>query len=77
MDKKILSPIHRELIQLRNIRFQEALGLARQREAELRNTLELIAKELGADLAKETWTVSDDGMFLERVENKENEKCSK
>ena len=74
MDKKILSPIHRELIQLRNIRLQEAVNLARQREAELRNTLELIARELGADLATETWTVSDDGMSLERVENKGAEK---
>jgi glycyl-tRNA synthetase beta subunit len=73
MDKKTLSPIHRELIQLRNVRFQEALGLARQREAELRNTLELIAKELGADLSKETWTVSDDGMFLEKVETKKDD----
>ena len=77
MDKKILSLIHRELIQLRNVRLQEAVGLARQREAELRNTLELIARELGADLATETWAVSGDGMFLERVENKEAEKCSK
>jgi hypothetical protein len=68
MDKKALSPIHRELIQLRNIRFQEAVAFAKQREAEFRNTMELIAKELGADLTKETWTVSDDGMFLERVE---------
>jgi DhnA family fructose-bisphosphate aldolase class Ia len=71
MDRKTLSPIHRELIQLRNLRLQEAVNAARQRDAELRNTLELIAKELGADLAKETWTVSDDGMFLERVEAKE------
>jgi hypothetical protein len=71
MMRKSLSSIHRELIQLRNIRLQEAVGLARQRVAELRNTLELIAKELGADLTTETWTVSDDGMFLERVEAKE------
>lgn len=68
MNKKALSPIHRELIQLRKIRLQEAVNLARQREAELRNTLELIAKELGADLTKETWWVPEDGLFLEQVE---------
>lgn len=67
MNKINLSSLHRELIQLRNIRLQEAMNLARQREAELRNTLELIAKELGADLSKETWTVSDDGMCLEQI----------
>lgn len=75
MNKKPLSPLHRELIQLRNIRLQEALGIARQREAELRNTLELIAKELGADLSKETWAVSDDGTCLEQIETeKKNDK---
>ncbi len=69
MNKKPLSPLHRELIQLRNLRFQEALSFARQREGELRSTLELIAKELGVDLkAKETWAVSDDGMSLEQIE---------
>jgi hypothetical protein len=71
MNKKELSPLHRELIQLRNLRLQEALNVARQREGELRNTLELIAKELGADLSKETWTVSDDGTCLEQIENKQ------
>lgn len=71
MNRKALSPIHRELIQLRNIRLQETLNAARQREAELRHTLELIAGELEIDLTKETWTVSDDGMFLEQVEKKE------
>lgn len=70
MNRKALSPIHRELIQLRNLRFQEALNAARQREAELRHTLELIAGELEIDFTKETWTVSDDGMFLEQVEKK-------
>jgi hypothetical protein len=75
MNKKPLSPIHRELIQLRNLRLQEAVNVARQREAELRNTLELIAKELGADLSKETWTISDDGTYLEQIETeKKNDK---
>jgi len=69
MNKKSLSLIHRELIQLRNIRYQEAVNVVRQREAELKNTLEIIAKELGADLSKETWAVSDDGLFLEQIEN--------
>lgn len=74
MNQKPLSLIHRELIQLRNLRLQEAVNLARQREVELRNTLELIAKELGADLATQTWAVSDDGMFLEQIEIKKDEK---
>jgi hypothetical protein len=71
MDKKQLSPLHRELIQLRNLRLQEAVNIARQREAELRNTLELIAKELGIDITRETWKVSDDGTCLEQIENKQ------
>ena len=67
MKRKEMTLIQRELVLLRKFRYQEAVMVVRQREQELRNSLELIAKELNVDFSKETWTVSEDGLFLEQV----------
>ncbi|MCD6194276.1 MAG: hypothetical protein J7L26_12565 [Candidatus Aminicenantes bacterium] len=76
MTQKVkLMESQRELLRLKRLIVQDAIRLAEQKQAELQRTIETVALELGIDVEKETWRLSDDYEYLEKIEPpKEKEK---
>jgi len=73
--KKIkLMESQRELLRLKRLIVQDAIQLAEQKQAELQRAIETVALELGIDLKKERWRLSDDFSFFERMEVKDESK---
>jgi len=69
MTKKIkLMESQRELLRLKRLIAQDAIRLAEQKRAELQRAIETVALELGIDVEKETWRLSKDGEYFEKVE---------
>ena len=69
MTKKIkLMESQRELLRLKRLIVQDAIRLAEQKQAELQRALETVALELGIDIKKETWRLSKDGEYFEKME---------
>jgi len=75
MTKKIkLMESQRELLRLKRLIVQDAIRLAEQKQAELQRAIETVALELGIDIEKERWRLSDDFSFFERMEVKDESK---
>jgi len=75
MTQKIkLMESQRELLRLKRLIVQDAIRLAEQKQAELQRAIETVALELGIDLKKERWRLSDDSSFFERMEVKDESK---
>jgi len=75
MTKKIkLMESQRELLRLKRLIVQDAIRLAEQKQAELQRAIETVALELGIDVEKERWRLSDDFSFFERMEVKDESK---
>jgi len=75
MTKKIkLMESQRELLRLKRLIVQDAIRLAEQKQMELQRAIETVALELGIDLKKERWRLSDDFSFFERMEVKDESK---
>jgi len=69
MTQKIkLMESQRELLRLKRLIVQNAVRLAEQKQAELQRAIETVALELGIDIEKETWRLSKDGEYFEKVE---------
>ena len=75
MTKKIkLMESQRELLRLKRLIVQDAIRLAEQKQAELQRAIKTVALELGIELEKEQWRLSDDFSFFERMEVKDESK---
>jgi len=75
MTRKIkLMESQKELLRLKRLIVQDAIRLAEQKQAELQRAIETVALELGIELEKETWRLSDDFSFFERMEVKDESK---
>jgi len=69
MTKKIkLMESQRELLRLKRLIVQDAIRLAEQKRAELQRAIETVALELGIDVEKETWQLSENGGYFEKIE---------
>jgi len=73
MESKKLLASQRNLIALKKEMAENAIRQAQAMNAELQQTINLCASELGIDL-KESWNLSEDGGYFEkREERKEGE----
>ena len=70
MTKRIkLMESQRELLRLKGLIVQDAIRLAEQKQAELQQEIEMVALELGIDIGKEQWKLSENGEYFEKVES--------
>jgi len=77
MTRKIkLMESQRELLRLKRLIVQDAIRLAEQKQAELQRAIETVALELGIDVEKETWRLSKDGGYFEKVESPQKQKTT-
>ena len=77
MTKKIkLMESQRELLRLKRLIVQDAIRVAEQKQAELQRAIETVAFELGIDLEKETWRLSKDGEYFEKIEPPQKQKVT-
>ena len=75
MTKKIkLMESQRELLRLKRLIMQDAIQLAKQKQAELQRAIETVALELGIDVEKEMWRLSNDYEYLEKIESPKEKK---
>ena len=63
MEKKNLLESHKELLREKRSRANEAVVMARMKQQELQNTVNLIAKELGIP-PKEEWTLDKNSDYF-------------
>ena len=77
MTRKIkLMESQRELLRLKRLIVQDAIRLAERKQAELQRAIETVALELGIDVEKETWRLSKDGEYFEKVEPPQKQKIT-
>jgi len=75
MTKKIkLMESQKGFLKLKKLIVQNVIQVAKQKQEELQQAIETVALELGIDLKKEQWRLSDDFSFFERMEVKDESK---
>jgi len=68
-ERKRLAESQRELIRLKRLMLRNAVRLVEQRRAELQRTINTAAVELGVDIEKEVWRLTDGDEFFEKEES--------
>jgi len=75
MTQKIkLMESQRELLRLKRLIVQDAIQLARQKQAELQRAIETVALELGIDMKEERWQLTQNNEYFIKLETPKKQK---
>jgi hypothetical protein len=72
VEQKEISKLHRDLLLSRNERIVEAAQFLSERKAQMQETINAVAVEMGLGI-KEEWRLSNDMRFFEKREIPEKE----